>query len=91
MLTVANALPSNLCVAIPLKKGQEAQLRLLLDALALLPCHILDTVEAVGDSMAGEHQVDQVLAAVAMCGYEASVWLIHITPGLPAEAWNHEF
>lgn len=79
-----SAIPADLCIAVPLEQGQESQLGWLLNPPALLACHIPVPVEAIGDSMASEDQVDQVLTAVAMCGYEAGLRLIHVQPGLPA-------
>ena len=81
--------PANLCIAIPLKQGEETQLGWLQDALTPLACHIFLTVKAVGDCMASENQVDQVLTAVAMRCYEAGLRLIHVMSSLPAQTCQH--
>ena len=88
-INTKQASPADLHVAIILKQREEAQLRWLCNAFAQLPCHFLLTIEAVGGGMAGEHQVDQVLTAVAMLCYEAGLWLIHILPSLPAHIVKH--
>ena len=76
-------IPAHLCVAKPFKQGQEAQAGALLHAPAHLAAHILLPIKAVGDSTPSQHQVDQVLAAVAMRRYQAGVRLIHVRLGFP--------
>ena len=64
--------PADLSVSKPLKQREETQLGGLLNALAKLPGHILGAVEAIGDCMTSQHDIDQVLAAVAVSSYEAA-------------------
>ena len=83
LFKTGNCPPANLRIAIPLKQRKKPQLGRLQDSLAPLACHIPLTIEAIGDCMASEQQVDQVLTAVAVRCYEAGLWLIHVLPGLP--------
>ena len=91
MFKTGNCPPANLRIAIPLKERKESQLGRLKDSLAALACHIPVTIEAVGDCMASEHQVDQVLTAVAVRCYEAGLWLIHVLLGLPVNTCQHSW
>ena len=77
-------LPANLGIAIPLKQGQEPQLRALLHAVTKLSSYVLLAIKAIGDSSTREQQVDQVLAAVAVRCNQAGFWLVHIYLHLPA-------
>lgn len=81
--------PANLHVTIPLKQRQKPQMGRLQESLAPLACHVPLTIEAVGDCMASEHQVNQVLAAVTVRCYEAGLRLVHVLFSLPAEACRH--
>ena len=65
-------IPANLNVSKPLKQREEAQLGGSLNSLTKLPGHVLGAIEAVGDCMTSQHDIDQVLATVAVGSYEAA-------------------
>ena len=89
MSKTGSCLPANLRIAIPLKERKESYLGRLQDPLATVACYIPLAIEAVGDCMASEQQVDQVLTAVSVRCYEAGLRFIHVLPGLPVDTCQH--
>mmetsp|Transcript_3784 Transcript_3784/g.9466 ORF Transcript_3784/g.9466 Transcript_3784/m.9466 type:complete len:265 (+) Transcript_3784:126-920(+) len=68
----------HLHVLVPLEQREHAQAAAARDAAQRMAIQVAHAVKHVGHRLARDHQVDQLLRAVAVCAHERAVGLVHV-------------